>query len=125
MKTLFLSAAALAAVATASPALAQAPDAEGCSVSVSFGSYAMGIDRAAFDRVERYTRANKRLIQSVNVMAWGREGERTICIATRSRAARTTVFMDVRDLIKGKARTGPTTVTTLDGRSWQSSPRPR
>jgi hypothetical protein len=125
MKTLILSAIALATVATAAPAMAQAPGAAGCSVSVSFGSYAMGIDRAAFDRVERYTKANRRLIQSVKVTPWGREGERTVCIATRSQAARTTVFMDVRDLIKGKAKTGPTTVSTSDGRSWQANPRIR
>lgn len=125
MKSLILSAAAIAAVATASPAVAQAPGAEGCSVSVSFGSYAMGIDRAAFDRIERYTRANKRLIKAVDVTAWGREGERTVCISTRSKAARTAVFRDIRSLIKGKARTGPTTVATSDGRSWQSDPGPR
>ncbi len=94
-----------------------------CDVRVQFGSYAMGIDGRAFDKVQRYVARHPRLITTSSVSAWGREGERTVCLTTRDRRATTTVFRDVRGLI-GKGQRGPVEVRTLDGRVWRSNPGP-
>jgi|GEM_PF-1103338 len=100
------------------------PDPEGCAVSVRFGSYAMGIDSRSFERVERYIARNKRLVASSSVSRWGREGERTVCITTRSRKATTQVFVDIKSLIRHRAERGPTEVKTIDGRTWNANPGP-
>lgn len=121
MKTIVLAAAlSLAAVL---PAAAQsAPIAAPCSVSVQFGSYAMGIDGKSFERVERYVARNKRLVSGSRVDRWGREGERTVCITTKSRRATSQVFADIKSLIRHRAERGPTEVKTLDGRVWRANP---
>jgi hypothetical protein len=106
------------------PPAAQA-ESEACSVSVRFGSYAMGIDSAAFDRVEHYATRNRRLVAGVRVTPWGREGERTVCIVTRSKSATSRVYADVTSLIRGRAERGPTEVSTADGRVWRSAPEMR
>ena len=43
------------------------PDADACDVSVQFGSYAMGIDGRAFDKVQRYVARHPRLIATSSV----------------------------------------------------------
>src|SRR5688500_3321885 len=100
------------------------PDGAGCAVSVRFGSYAMGIDDRSFQKVERYVARNKRLIPASSVSRWGREGERTVCITTRSRKATTQVFADIKSLIRHRAERGPTEVKTIDGRVWNANPGP-
>lgn len=92
-----------------------------CDVTVQFGSYAMGIDGRSFDRVQTYVRRHPRLIQTSSVTAWGREGEKTVCLTARTRKSVNTVFHDVRGLI-GKGQRGPVEVRTLDGRTWSSHP---
>lgn len=119
MKTLLAAALALTVLA---PAAARA-DSPACDVSVQFGSYAMGIDGRAFDKVQRYIARHPRLILTSSVMSWGREGEKTICLTTfNGRKGVTTVFHDIRTLV-GKGRRGPVEVRTLDGRVWRSHPR--
>lgn len=92
-----------------------------CDVSVQFGSYAMGIDGRAFDRVQTYVARHPGLVRTSSVTAWGREGERTVCLTTTSRKGMNTVFRDVRGLV-GKGQRGPVEVRTLDGRVWNSHP---
>lgn len=120
MKQIVLAAAL--AFAAVLPAAAQPAAPERCSVSVQFGSYAMGIDGKSFDRVERYVARNKRLVAGSSTQTWGREGERTVCITTRSRRATNQVFADIKQLIRKRAERGPTEVKTLDGRVWNVSP---
>lgn len=118
MKTLLAAALALTVLA---PAAARA-DSPACDVSVRFGSYAMGIDDQAFDRVQRYIIRHPRLILTSSVSSWGREGERTVCLTTfNGRKGMTTVFRDIKALV-GKGRRGPVEVRTLDGRVWRSNP---
>jgi len=112
------------ALSIALPAAAQAPAPPACDVSVRFGSYAMGIDQKSFERVERYAARNKRLIAATSVERWGREGERTVCLDTRSRRATNQVFSDLKRLIRAKAERGPTEVKTVDGRAWNANPGP-
>jgi hypothetical protein len=95
-----------------------------CAVSVRFGSYAMGIDDRSFQRVERYVARHKRLVAASSIERWGREGERTVCISTRSRRATSQVFADIKSLIRHRAERGPTEVKTLDGRVWNANPGP-
>lgn len=118
MKTLLAAALALTVLA---PAAVQA-DSPACDVSVQFGSYAMGIDGRAFDKVQRYITRHPRLILTSSVMSWGREGEKTVCLTTfNGRRGMTTVFRDIRALV-GKGQRGPVEVRTLDGRVWRSHP---
>lgn len=117
MKTLLAAALALTVLA---PGVASATS-PACDVSVQFGSYAMGIDGRAFDRVQRYVARHPRLIRTSSVTSWGREGEKTVCLTTTSRRGMTTVFRDVRDLV-GNGQRGPVEVRTLDGRVWRSNP---
>lgn len=124
MKTIALAAAlAFTAVLPAAAQTGPAPFAAPCSVSVQFGSYAMGIDGKSFERVERYVARNTRLVSGSRVDRWGREGERTVCITTRSRGATSRVFADIKSLIRHRAERGPTEVKTLDGRVWRATPR--
>lgn len=53
-----------------------------CAVRVQYGSYAMGIDRAALERVQTLLRRD-RSVRAVDAQRWGREGETTLCVATR------------------------------------------
>lgn len=95
-----------------------------CSVSVSFGSYAMGIDSKGFERVESYLARGNRLIVGSVVRPWGREGERTVCITTASARDSARVFSDVKGLVGGRTARGPTEVRTLEGRVWKGGPKP-
>ncbi|MBI5940526.1 MAG: hypothetical protein HY859_08880 [Caulobacterales bacterium] len=118
MKTLLAAALALTVLA---PAAVQA-DSPACDVSVQFGSYAMGIDGRAYEKVQRYIAHHPRLILTSSVMSWGREGEKTVCLTTfNGRNGMTTVFHDIRTLV-GKGQRGPVEVRTLDGRVWRSNP---
>lgn len=118
MKTLLAAALALTVLAPAA-ALATSP---ACDVSVQFGSYAMGIDGRAFDKVQRYLARHPRLIRTSSVTSWGREGEKTVCLTTANgRKGMATVFHDIKGLV-GKGQRGPVEVRTLDGRVWNSHP---
>jgi len=117
MKTLLAAAFALTLLA---PAAAHATG-PACDVSVQFGSYAMGIDGRGFDRVQTWVRRHPGLIRTSSVSNWGREGEKTVCLTTRTRKGMAAVFRDLRGLI-GKGQRGPVEVRTLDGRVWSSHP---
>ena len=121
MKTLI---AAALALGLALPAAAQTPASSDCDISVRFGSYAMGIDQRSFDRVERYASRHKRLVARTSVERWGREGERTVCLDTRSRRATNQVFSDLKRLVRAGAARGPTEITAADGRVWSADPGP-
>ncbi len=127
MKRIALAAALTLAIAA--PVAAQSPTRGGpapeiCAVSVSFGSYAMGIDQGAYRKTKAYD-ARNRTIRLVKETPWGREGERTLCFDTRSMKDANRAFEDLRALIRAGARTGPTTVSTAAGRTWTSEPPSR
>ena len=113
---------AIAAPVAAQPSARPGPAPEVCDVSVSFGSYAMGIDQGSYRKTRAYA-ARSRTIRLVSETPWGREGERTLCFDARTRKAAGRAFDDLRAMIRAGARTGPTTVATASGRSWTSQPR--
>ncbi|HEX8443568.1 MAG TPA: hypothetical protein VF631_07960 [Allosphingosinicella sp.] len=92
-----------------------------CALTVRFGSYAMGIDGAAAQSVEKLLRAD-RAVQAVERRPWGREGEFDLCarIARPSEAKR--LFDRIRSLLPAKPR-GPVTVQLADGRSYGAPPQ--
>ena len=107
MKTLI--AASLALILTAGAAAAQPVSAPGqCDVKVTFGSYAMGIDRPTFEKVDRLLSRDRRVAKS-DQQRWGREGEVTICAKTRRRADIAPLFYRIKALFPRNPR-GPVTV---------------
>ncbi|MEP9360739.1 hypothetical protein [Sphingomonas sp. KR3-1] len=75
---------------------------------MQFGSYAMGIDRGAFDKVQALLKRD-RGVRSVTAQRWGREGETTLCVTLhRPRDARA-VFGRVRAALPARPK-GPITV---------------
>lgn len=127
MKRIVLAAALILSIAA--PAAAQSParagaDPQACAVSVSFGSYASGIDQASYRKTRAYD-ARNRTIRLFKETPCGREGERTLCFDARSRKDANRAFDDLRAMIRAGARTGPTTVSTAAGRTWTSEPPSR
>ena len=93
-----------------------APAAAPCSVKVDFGSYCCGADGETKAAVERYLQGARGVVRSTST-PWGREGESTRCVVTRTRADTDRIFGDLSALIPPVARRGPVTVTTADGRT--------
>ena len=120
MKT-FLALAATAVLATACATDSGAepppsvPGGEGCDVSISFGSYAMGIDSEAYARVETWLAGHKDLVADVKVTPWGREGERTVCVTTTSPAAIKPVFSGVVKQLPAIGKKAPITALSKTG----------
>jgi hypothetical protein len=85
-----------------------------CPLTVSFGSYAMGIDGASYARVTRLL-SRDRHVKRIEQFRWGREGEVTLCARTRSKADARRLFARVRALVPPNPR-GPVTVS-IDGTS--------
>ena len=77
---------------------AAAPEPEGCSLSVSFGSYAMGIDRSAAAAIDRLVEGHAD-VAAVSRQGAGREGEYMLCVATRSQAGAARLFAEIRKLL--------------------------
>jgi hypothetical protein len=94
-----------------------------CPLSVGFGSYAVGIDRAAYNSIDRLLRAD-RGVRAVTRHPWGREGEVTLCARTRSRADANRLFAAVRARLPVRPR-GPITIELLGGRRHHTPPPPR
>lgn len=76
-----------------------------CGVTVSFGSYAMGIDRPAAAEVDRIV-AGDAGVTSVTREGAGREGEYALCIETRSPEAAQRLFERIRAVLPADPR-GP------------------
>jgi hypothetical protein len=103
MKTLpfLLGAAACQSAVPADPAAA-------CSVTVRFGSYAMGIDTASAAAVDKLLDGNKD-VTSLTRSGAGREGEYALCVSTLDAAAAARLVDRIVALLPAKPR-GPITV---------------
>jgi hypothetical protein len=110
-----LLAAACATDSGAEPPPAPGPGGEGCDVSISFGSYAMGIDNDAYARVETWLAGHKDLVAEVKVTPWGREGERTVCVTATSPAAIKPVFSGVVKQLPVEGKKAPITALSKTG----------
>jgi hypothetical protein len=84
-----------------------------CPLVIEFGSYAMGIDPGAA-RAVRELLASDPGIQSVERYPWGREGESTTCVYTRSTADAERLFHAIARLFPTDPR-GPLSVATRTG----------
>lgn len=112
----------LVALAMPASAFAQGVSAPGCAVRVEFASYAMGIDRAAFDRVQALLKRD-RGVRAVEVQRWGREGETNLCVQLRRPGDARRVFGRVKAALPVKPR-GPITVEARGGLRFEA-PRAR
>lgn len=107
--------AACATDSGAEPPPSPGPGGEGCDVSVSFGSYAMGIDNEAYARVEAWLAEQKELVADVKVTSWGREGERTVCVTAISSASIKPIFTGVVKQLPVEGRKAPITALSKTG----------
>ena len=85
----------------------------GCSLRVDFGSYAMGIDRNAAQAVQVLLASDPGVV-SVEAYPWGREGESTTCVFTRTEPDAERLLHAVGKLFPADPR-GPLTVSTRTG----------
>ena len=126
MKTALATTALLASACTASPRVEPTPPpiaaVSACAVTVTFGSYAMGIDRETFAAIDTLLERDKGVTATLH-RRWGREGEMTVCVATRSTADRTRLFGKIGGLFPATPR-GPLTVETADGRRFEAGATP-
>jgi hypothetical protein len=116
---ILLAALAPAASCAAAPGEADAAAPE-CPLTVSFGSYAMGIDRGALARVEALIAEADGA--SVERSPWGREGEVALCVRTESAAQAAELFDRISGALPADPR-GPITVATAAGRRFEAPAR--
>jgi hypothetical protein len=93
-----------------------------CDVKVSFGSYAMGVDRAlaadlqtAVDSDPRVARATRR--------SWGREGEFDLCLTIRPAASVRQVFAALGAKLQGHGEQAPTSIALANGETIHTATR--
>ena len=96
------------------------PEAEGCDLTISFGSYAMGIDAPALAAVRAILA--DRAVRTIQDGHWGREGEITLCARTRRPADAKRLFGRIRAILPAEPR-GPIGLRTASGLSFDSPPR--
>lgn len=95
-----------------------AEEPRGCSLSISFGSYAMGIDTAVAQKVEALLMAQTG-VQSLTRYRAGKEGEYSLCAQTRTAPAGVELFRKIKPLIPAKP-VGPIEMVLAGGRSFRS-----
>jgi hypothetical protein len=100
------------AACQSAPALSDAQAA--CHVTISFGSYAMGIDREAAAAIEAML-AGSADAEEVTRTGGGREGEFALCVQSRDKAAALRLVERIRPLLPAKPR-GPISVQGPNGR---------
>lgn len=92
----------------------------GCDVTVSFGSYGMGVDRELKARILSFVEDGSDAAAWPE-STWGREGESSFCILTDTVAATNRLYDGIVALIPRYSSRAPTMVTHIDGRSHASS----
>ena len=112
----------LAGCATA-PATPADSDPQACHVTVSFGSYAMGVDAELKTDILAVINADPG-VMNVEETRWGREGEFDLCIHAPGRGIADRLYNQIADLIPEYSDRAPTTVTHIDGRTDASGPPP-
>jgi hypothetical protein len=101
MKALPVLLAAAACQSAPTPAEPQ----EACSVSVRFGSYAMGIDTGTAARIEALLAGSKD-VRNVTRSGGGREGEYALCVTAADAAGAARLFDGIARLLPETPR-GP------------------
>ncbi|HZF93787.1 MAG TPA: hypothetical protein VEZ20_02835 [Allosphingosinicella sp.] len=100
----------------ASPTQPPQAAAGACALEIRFGSYAMGIDSGALQRVEGLLAARRIPVQRT---AWGREGEVTLCATPRTPADAERLAREIAALLPADPR-GPIAVATAAGFTFQA-----
>ena len=90
------------------------PAEDACSVTVRFGSYAMGIDAGAAAAIDKRVAADPN-VTGVTREGAGREGEYALCIRTRDKAAAARLAQSLGPLLPAKPR-GPISIEGPEGR---------
>lgn len=124
MKQIILSLAVIAILGNASPQVRNPPVIVNeiradCPLTVTFGSYAMGIDGKAFDSILRTLRYD-RAVTRIEQRNWGREGEKTLCAEIRRPSEVRRVFKRIKALFPHNPR-GPLTVALANGTEYHSA----
>jgi hypothetical protein len=86
-----------------------------CTITIAFGSYAMGIDRPTLARMERTLQGDRR-VRRFTRHPWGREGEVTLCIYTRTYGGAGDLSRQLRAMIPARPR-GPVSVLLFPNRT--------
>ncbi len=81
----------------APPAPDAAPPEGGCDLKVEFASIGTGIDHAVLQKVDALLAGDKGVAEIARER-WGREGEITLCVATRTDADAARLFGQVKAL---------------------------
>lgn len=119
----YLTAASLAFILSTGSATAQPEFAPSkCDVTVTFGSYAMGIDRPTYEKVDRLLKRDRRAAKTEQ-QRWGREGEVTLCTKVRRRADVAPLFYRIKTLFPRNPR-GPL-IVEAQGRKFSAGRAPR
>lgn len=119
LAVLTLCAPASAHTRTPITSVAEAP--RDCPLTVSFGSYAMGIDGRAFERVSALL-TRDRGVRAIEQFRWGREGEVTLCARVRTDADVRRLAGRARALVPAKPR-GPVTISLGAAPGYRSTHR--
>ncbi|WP_282009788.1 hypothetical protein [Brevundimonas aveniformis] len=94
-------------------------DADGirvCDLTVSFGSYAMGVDQELKSRILTLV-AQEPGLDNTEERPWGREGESNLCIHAPRPGQADRLYDQIAEMIPTYSERAPTTVTHRDGRS--------
>lgn len=92
-------------------------------MKVSFGSYAMGVDRELASEIQKTIDSDQRVV-SVSRRPWGREGEFDLCLALRPEASARDVFVALGAMLQGRGEKAPTSVSLQSGETLSTPARP-
>ncbi len=90
----------------------------GCDLKVEYASIGTGIDHAVLEKVDALLSGDKG-VSTIGRERWGREGEITLCIATRSEADAARLFGAVKGLFPTLTEK-PLRVETRAGQSYHA-----
>jgi hypothetical protein len=103
---LSLSACVSAPVADAGPAR--------CDVTIRFGSYGAGIDRALADRVAAVLKTDRDIARTER-KPWGREGEFDQCLTAKPGRDAKSIYERYRAMLPARNLKAPTSIEGPDG----------
>jgi hypothetical protein len=116
---LFAGAAATASAATIESRSLDRGLPKRCDVTVTFGSYCCGTDRALEQRVAAQVR-RERHIRRATSTSWGREGESTLCLTTDSPIQTWRLYSLFKGWIPAVSRQSWTEVSTKYGQRYRN-----
>jgi len=90
-----------------------------CDVTVKFGSYGMGIDRALADRVGAAVTPDRDIVR-VERKPWGREGEYDLCLEAKSGSDARAIYERYRAMLPGRALKAPTSIEGPEGLRYET-----